>query len=117
MSMNHSASEEVQCDPLAGLKTKPGAACDFCLCLHGQGEDLKRNPWCCSVREFGSPGIDKQTDVQFCPKYKHAYSLLDDHVRACELRYDLYGFASRGICCTSPKVVLLLIWSWIAILQ
>merc|ERR1719182_1259815 len=44
MSLNHSASEEMVCHPLAGGKDKSGAVCDFCLCLHRQGEDLKVNP-------------------------------------------------------------------------
>mmetsp|Transcript_131625 Transcript_131625/g.281449 ORF Transcript_131625/g.281449 Transcript_131625/m.281449 type:complete len:199 (-) Transcript_131625:97-693(-) len=94
---NHSALQHVECASVEkGLYVKRrGTACAYCTCLHQDGADFSP-PDCCSLLNFGSPGTDPETGHPICQKYRTTYDLKDGSLRSCELRYDLYPFASSS---------------------
>mmetsp|Transcript_19654 Transcript_19654/g.45805 ORF Transcript_19654/g.45805 Transcript_19654/m.45805 type:complete len:232 (-) Transcript_19654:41-736(-) len=87
--------QSVNCStvPADMYTTREGTACSLCQCLWEDGMDLVEHPYCCSVRSFGTPGIDPETGMDYCQKYVVSYSPSRQRARSCQLRYDLYPFA------------------------
>merc|ERR1711939_392101 len=95
---NHSAVQYVRCSPLHPglLRTREGAACDYCNCLSQDGAGFSP-PECCSVRRkeeppLNQPGVDPQSGLLRCEAYKTTYNLKTGATRSCEFRYALYPF-------------------------
>ncbi|CAE8611803.1 unnamed protein product [Polarella glacialis] len=95
---NHSAIREVECVGIDGVEhiKRMGTACSYCLCLFDDGADFRTAPDCCSLNNFGTPGMDFRTGYPICQKYKATYNLASNTVRSCELRYDLYPFLAAA---------------------
>eukprot|EP00933_Yihiella_yeosuensis_P069323 TRINITY_DN7574_c0_g1_i1.p1 TRINITY_DN7574_c0_g1~~TRINITY_DN7574_c0_g1_i1.p1 ORF type:complete len:206 (-),score=23.28 TRINITY_DN7574_c0_g1_i1:341-958(-) len=97
-AFNHTAIRDVQCTTVEGSQhiKRVGTSCTYCLCLFEDGGDFQRKPDCCSLVDFGQPGLNHETGYPICQIYKPTYSLIKSTVRLCELRYDLYPFASTA---------------------
>eukprot|EP00931_Biecheleriopsis_adriatica_P088051 TRINITY_DN62440_c0_g1_i1.p1 TRINITY_DN62440_c0_g1~~TRINITY_DN62440_c0_g1_i1.p1 ORF type:complete len:170 (+),score=24.96 TRINITY_DN62440_c0_g1_i1:47-556(+) len=97
-AFNHTAVRAVQCTAIGADDHihRVGTACHFCLCLYDDGADLQdpNTAPCCSLTNFGSPGINQATGYTTCQKYVQTFDLETGMVRSCELRYDLYSFKS-----------------------
>merc|ERR1712146_16681 len=76
--------------------TRSGTSCSYCLCLYDDGERFVTPP-CCSVKDFGKPGINTATGYPICQPYKTTYDLATGYLRSCALRYDLYGFGAASL--------------------
>merc|ERR1711865_309282 len=75
--------------------TRSGTSCSYCLCLYDDGESFVEPP-CCSVKDFGKPGINKVSGYPICQTHKTTYNLKTGFMRACALRYDLYAFGKAN---------------------
>mmetsp|Transcript_48252 Transcript_48252/g.87156 ORF Transcript_48252/g.87156 Transcript_48252/m.87156 type:complete len:179 (-) Transcript_48252:125-661(-) len=94
---NHSAMRRANCSEEppdeASHITRQAAACVYCVCLYDDGALFAEDP-CCSLKDFGKPGIDAVTGYPNCRRYHTTFSLATGYARTCELRYDLYPFAA-----------------------
>eukprot|EP00747_Dinoflagellata_sp_TGD_P165472 gnl/TRDRNA2_/TRDRNA2_186777_c0_seq1.p1 gnl/TRDRNA2_/TRDRNA2_186777_c0~~gnl/TRDRNA2_/TRDRNA2_186777_c0_seq1.p1 ORF type:complete len:200 (+),score=24.45 gnl/TRDRNA2_/TRDRNA2_186777_c0_seq1:46-645(+) len=107
---NHSAVHEVNCSSgVAKEVTKQGTSCSFCLCLFDDGTDLTNFPRCCSLREFGVPGHDEHTGIEYCKRYTNTYNIDAETSRSCEYRWDLYPFSDAGAATVRLSEVILLL--------
>mmetsp|Transcript_12297 Transcript_12297/g.29853 ORF Transcript_12297/g.29853 Transcript_12297/m.29853 type:complete len:253 (+) Transcript_12297:478-1236(+) len=103
---NATASVDAGCNvpsTFPRMYTKEFAACDFCACLWYYGAPARKR--CCSVTEFGLPGVDPDSGWDYCTELYHVMETRSggNDIHICELFYDIYPFSALSSARPSGK--------------